>query len=154
VGGATWSADGQTLVFAVLNNGPGRPANASALFAVSADGRRVHRITTWDTSGVISSPAFSPDGKLVLFQIKPEGQDFGGNYYTIHPDGTDRRKLTNFPIGSILGSARWSRDGRWIVFANSGTAGNDDVFIMRANGSHILPLTRTAAWESAPTWVP
>ena len=154
VGGATWSPDGRTLVFAVLNNGPGRPASASALFAVSADGRGLRRITTWDTTGVISSPAFSPDGKLVLFQIKPEGQDFGGNYYTIHPDGTDRRKLTNFPIGSILGSARWSRDGRWIVFANTGTAGNDDVFIMRANGSHISPLTRTAAWESAPTWVP
>ena len=90
----------------------------------------------------------------MLIQIKPEGQDFGGNYYTIHPDGTDRRKLTNFPIGSIVGSARWSPDGRWIVFANTGTGGNDDVFIMRANGSHISPLTRTAAWESAPAWVP
>ena len=136
--------------FAVFNNGPGRPANASALFAVFADGRGLRRITTWDTTGVISSPAFSPDGELVLFHIKPEGRGLGGNYYTIHPDGTDRRKLTNFPIGSILGSARWSRDGRWIVFANSGTAGNDDLFIMRANGSHIA-LTRTAAWESAPT---
>jgi Tol biopolymer transport system component len=154
VSGATWSPDGRELVFAVLNNGPGRPANASALFAVSADGQGLHRITPWDTNGVIWSPAFSPDGKLVLFWIRPQDADYGGDYFTIHPDGTHRRKLTNFPAGSNTGNARWSPDGKWIVFANTGTAGTDDLYTMRANGSHITPLTRTAAWESAPEWVP
>ncbi len=51
------------------------------------------------------------------------------------------------------GNARWSPNGKWIVFANTGTGGNDDLFIMRFDGSHISPLTRTAAWESAPSWI-
>jgi Tol biopolymer transport system component len=108
VGGATWSPDGHRLVFSVLNNGPGRPSGASALFTVSASGRGRRRITDWDTAGQIASPGFSPDGELVLFQIKPSGQDFGGN---------------------------------------------DDLFVMHADGTHISPLTRTAPWESAPTWM-
>jgi Tol biopolymer transport system component len=154
VGGATWSPDGRQLEFAVHNNGPGKPADASALFAVSANGGAVRRITAWDTRGQISSPAFSPDGKHVLFQVKPPGQDFGGNYFTIQPDGSDRRQLTEFPAGSNLGSARFSPDGKWIVFANNGLAGNDDLFVMHSDGSSISPLTRTVTWESAATWIP
>jgi TolB protein len=154
VGGATWTPDGTRLVFSVHNNGPGRPSGASALFSVSANGRGMHRITAWETDGQISSPAFSPNGKLVLFQIKPQGQDFGGNYFTTYADGSHRRKLTSFPVASNLASARWSPDGKWIVFANSGTGGNDDLFVMRADASDISPLTRTAAWESAATWIP
>jgi TolB protein len=153
VGGATWSPDGRRLVFAVRNNGPGRPAEASALFTVSSRGRGLHRITPWDGNGQVVSPAFSPDGKLVLFQVKPPDEDFGGDYFTIHPDGTHRRKLTRFPAGANLGSARWAPDGKWVVFANTGVGGNDDLFVMRPDGTNVFPLTRTQAWESAPTWI-
>jgi TolB protein len=103
VGGATWSPDGKQLVFAVHNNGPGNPPGGSALFAVSATGRSPHRITNWDTDGQISSPAYSPDGKLVLFRITPPGQDFGGNLFTAQPNGRTTRRLTRFPLMSNLG---------------------------------------------------
>src|SRR5438094_27589 len=63
VGGATWSPDGKTIVFSIHNNGPGRPAEGSALFAVGADGRGLHRLTSWETTQQLSGPAFSPDGK-------------------------------------------------------------------------------------------
>jgi TolB protein len=154
VGGATWSPDGRRLIFSVQNNGPGRPADGSALFAVLRDGRDLHRITGWDTTGQISSPAYSPNGKLVLFWRKPSGEDFGGNYYTIRPDGRERRKLTSFPAGSNLATGRFSPDGRWIVFANTGVGGSDDVFLMRADATDVSPLTRTPAWESGVTWIP
>jgi TolB protein len=154
VGGATWAPDGRRIVFSAHNNGPGRPADGSALFAVAPDGRGLRRITPWETTGRVTSPAFSPDGRRLLFQIRPPGGDFGGDYFTARADGSGRRRLTHFPVGSTLGSARWAPDGRWIVFANSGVAGQDDVFVMRADGTKVSPLTRTAAWESAPAWAP
>ena len=50
------------------------------------------------------------------------------------------------------GSARWSPDGTSIVFATDGVGGNDDIYVMRADGSAITPVTRTPSWESAPAW--
>ena len=153
VGGATWSRDGKTIVFSVHNNGPGKPAQGSALFAVRTDGRGLRRLTPWETERQISGPAFSPNGKTILFRLKPAGQDFGGDYWTVASDGTPRRRLTHFGPGHTTGSAAWSPDGSMIVFADSGVGGNDDLYVMRADGGGIRRLTRTPQWESAPLWL-
>lgn len=96
VGGATWSPHGKALVFSVHNNGPGKPAEGTALFVVSARGRGLRRLTPWETDQEISGPAFSPDGRKILFRLKPAGQDFGGNYWTVNSDGSSRQRLTHF----------------------------------------------------------
>jgi Tol biopolymer transport system component len=153
VGGATWSPDGSTIVFSAHNNGPGKPKDGSALFAVGADGRDMHRLTTWNTQEQISGPTFSPDGATILFRLKPPGQDFGGDYWTVSNDGRSQRQLTHFGPGHQTASATWSPDGSMIMFADTGKAGNDDLYVMRANGSAIRPLTRTQQWESAAVWL-
>jgi len=153
VGGATWAPNGKTIVFSAHNNGPGKPAEGSALFAVDTDGRGLHRLTPWETDQQISGPAFSPDGKTLLFRLKPAGQDFGGEYWTVRSDGSSRRRLTHFGPGHTTASAMWSPDGSMIVFADSGMGGNDDLYVMRADGSGVRRLTRTPQWESAAVWL-
>jgi TolB protein len=153
VGGATWSPDGTTLIFSVHNNGPGTPSDGSALFAVDLSGRGLHRLTPWETEHQISGPVFSPDGTMILFRLKPQGQDFGGDYFTVTRDGRSRRRLTHFGPAHTTGSATWSPDGSMIVFADAGMGGNDDLYVMRADGTRVTRLTRTPQWESAATWL-
>jgi Tol biopolymer transport system component len=153
VGGATWTPDGKTIVFSAHNNGPGRPTEASALFSVRARGGGLHRLTPWETEHQISGPAFSPDGNTILFRLKPSGQDFGGDYWTVRSDGSSRRRLTHFGAGHTTASATWSPDGSMIVFADSGIGGNNDLYVMRADGSGVRPLRRTPQWESAALWL-
>ena len=152
VQGAAWSPDGRHITFSVVNNGPGRPAGGSALYSVAPTGRGLHRITPWSTNAKFAGPQYSPDGRLVLFRLSRPGQDFGGDLYTVHADGGGLRRLSRFPAGSSLGGAAWSPDGRYIVFANTGIGGQDDIFLMRSDGTHVTPVTRTPAWDSAPTW--
>ena len=40
-----------------------------------------------------------------------------------------------------------------IVFADSGMRGNDDLYVMRADGRGVRRLTRTPQWESAAAWL-
>ena len=74
--------------------------------------------------------------------------------YVVRPDGTGLRQLTRFKAGTAVLSYSFSPDGKWIMFAKSGKGGEPDIFVMRANGTDIRPVTRTNTWDSAPDWEP
>jgi TolB protein len=130
-----------------------RSSGKHALFVIAARGGRSHRVGPW-RNAEFNTLDWSPDGSRLLTQLKPLEGNFGGDYYTLRPDGSGMRRLTRFGVKATTGSARWSPDGASIVFANAGVGGNDDIYVMRADGSAITPVTRTAAWESAPAWGP
>lgn len=151
LGDISWSPDGRRLVYQAARFGrrfgrhPGH-----ALFVISARGGSPHRITHWRTNDI--EVDWSPTGKLLLVRLVPANKDFGGDYYTMRPDGTHLHRLTHFPATSTTGKASWSPDGRSIVFANRGVGGNDDIYVMHADGSAITQVTRTDTWESRAVW--
>ena len=71
---------------------------------------------------------------------------------SIRPDGSGLRQVTHVEEGTQLLSASFSPDGRSITFAMTGEGGEPDVFVMRADGRDVRPVTTTPVWESMPDW--
>jgi Tol biopolymer transport system component len=150
LGRVAWAPDGKRIVYDAARFGS-KPVHA--LFVVGARGGRPHRIGPWREAEA-NTLDWSPDGARVLIQWTPLDASFGGDYYTMRPDGSGLHRLTHFGPKATTGAAGWSPDGTSIVFANGGVGGNDDIYVMRADGSAITPVTQTPTWESAPAWGP
>jgi TolB protein len=108
-------------------------------------------------------PLWSPRGDLIAFVRKYQG-DY--EIFTIHPDGTNARRLTYSPGNDAHGA--WSPDGEWIVFSSARMGFKDEalytdtaqpygeLFVMRYDGTHVQQLTDDqwedgdAAWQPAP----
>ena len=101
-------------------------------------------------------PQWSPRGDQIMFTSDRDG-DF--ELYTIRPDGTGLRRLTNVP-GADAHSV-WCAGGDWIVFTSSRMGFKDEMalsdgvpqpygelFAMRADGSDVRQLTDNK-WEDA-----
>lgn len=149
LGRIAWSPNSRRIVYEVARRGAGH-----ALFVIGSRGGHPHRIGPWRRNVEFNTLDWSPDGRLLLIQFLPLDSSFGGDYYTLRPDGRGLRRLTHFGRKATTGAAGWSPDGKSIVFANTGLGGNDDIYVMHADGSGITAVTRTPTWESAPAWGP
>jgi TolB protein len=144
------SADGRTVVYTHANSWLSKPADAASLYSVGLDGSANRRITPWKLGGG-DHPAFSPDGSI-LFRSYEDQETRQSQFMTVAPDGTGLRQLTHLKDGTLVLSASYSADGRWIVYAGAGAGGNADLYVMRADGTGSRPLMHTSAWDSAPDW--
>jgi len=101
-------------------------------------------------------PQWSPRGDEIMF-TSDRDDDF--ELYTIRPDGTGLRRLTNVPGGDA--HSVWCAGGDWIVFTSSRMGFKDEMalsdgvpqpygelFAMRADGSDVRQLTDNK-WEDA-----
>ena len=74
----------------------------------------------------------------------------------MNSDGTAQTRLTfnTFPVFSGWSSA-WSPDGSKIAFYNplNGT-GNDDIYLMNADGTNKTRITTYAGYDRDPAWSP
>jgi TolB protein len=147
-----WSPDGRRIVF-VRHNVTARPRNKQALMVVNADGSGLRRVTAYAIKAG-DGPDWSPDGTQILFR-SPETENFTDcNLFSIHPDGTGLRQVTHAAPQTKIYSASFSPDGSAITFGKTGVNAQADVWRTNLDGSALAPVTRTAAWDSAPDWGP
>jgi dipeptidyl aminopeptidase/acylaminoacyl peptidase len=99
------------------------------------------------SAGGDDSPAYSPDGKKIVFVSDRSGKL---ELWLSDYDGTEVHQLTNFK-GSGVGSPHWSPDGRRIVF-DATLQSQSAVWLMNSDGSEMHRLNNTSATEYLPSW--
>jgi len=146
--GASWSPDGRELVF----------AGYRAIWVVRANGTGLRRLVSATAAGLdvgstggLGLPVWSPDGRKLAFGTRQLSFDpRKGLVYVINRDGSGMRS-----VGRMAGGPSWSPDGRWLVYTSDRT-GNDDIYVVKADGSGERRLTHTkVGWMAGgPSWSP
>ena len=148
----SWSPDGKRIVYRVWGGA------TWGLRILDLEDHSVHVLTTeYD-----NLPFWSPDGSLIAFTRKHDGNNF--DIYTIRPDGTDLRQLTTTPANDA--HAVWTADSQYLLW-NSGEYGFKDeaalydntfqpyggIFIMKADGTDKRQLTDSPWEDGMPRFV-
>jgi Tol biopolymer transport system component len=148
----SWSSDGRQVVYRVMGEGE------EGLRILTLESGKITKLTSdYDTF-----PVWSPRGDRIAFCSFRDG-DF--DIYTVRPDGSELRKLTNSHSNDA--HPIWSPDGNWIVFSSArkgfkdegmlnpgGPQPNGELFVMRADGSEVSQLTDNQWEDATPTWRP
>jgi Tol biopolymer transport system component len=101
------------------------------------------------------SPQISPDGKQILFVRRDKSSaNKARQLWLMSVDGARETQLTQNTDHETI-DARWSPDGKWIVYAtdegrDSKSVKNFDIWIMAADGSKRTQLTTNGSWDDSP----
>lgn len=137
-----WGPDGRILF--VTNRELG---SKTSLWVMNGDGSDQHRLTPSSFFWNESRPAWSPDGRRVIFQADRDGPLGNTELYSMLEDGSDLRRLTTYP-GKDDWPA-WSADGKQIAFARGPSPYANEVYVMNADGSdtHEITLPKLAGFN-------
>jgi TolB protein len=146
----SWSPDAQRLVY----------KRGKQLVILSIADGKIAPLT--DGAHYDNFPQWSPKGDVIMFTTDRDN-DF--ELYTIRPDGTGLRRITNSP-GNDAHSV-WSNDGEWVVFSSGRKGFKDEmalydgvpqpygeIFAMHADGSDVRQLTDNKWEDASPGWMP
>ncbi len=138
-----WSPDGRSIAFDSDRSG------GYDLYVLPSDGRTPPLRLTRDGADE-RYPRWFPDGRELVFE-----SDRGGGYelklITLDAPETSVRALTNGP-GEDFGPAV-SKDGRLVAFV-SDRDGNDQLYVVRRDGTRLARLTTGMADRGAASWSP
>ena len=144
-----WSPNGQKIVFtshAVTDD----HANSvtAEIYAVNLDGTgKPERLT--DNTEEERAPAWSPDGKRIVFICRRGGPDF--EICVMNADGTGQVQLTDNNVPDL--TASWSPDGKKIVFHRRvGGRGQFQLLLMNADGTGEVQLTFPPGLNAFANW--
>lgn len=170
----SWSADGRRLVFVrapseistmdadgrdprpvVTGVSPSFSPTGSriayraglAIRTIRVDGTDPRRLVT-ARDGALELPTYSPSGRRIAFVGRPKGRKRHG-IWSMRPDGSRLRRLTNARRFFSDAYPDYSPDGRHIVFRRYGR--RSGIYVMRADGSREHRITREGG---SPTYAP
>lgn len=151
----SWSPDGKHIVYS------GERFGGTNIIRMNADGSGQTALT--DTQYPLGNfePVWSPNGAKIAFVSSRAGAG-RGEIWVMNADGTNPTRLTINPqlavdlSGPIYGKDSgpvWSPDGTKIAFWTTRLdLGNSEIYVMNADGSNPVRLTKNSANDSEPVW--
>jgi TolB protein len=129
------------------------------IYVMNADGSGQTNITS--APGLDIAPKWSPDGSRIVFESDRNGIS---EIYVMNADGSGQKNLTtalsdgsNAP-GETDADPTWSPDSSRIAFWSERDGNQDiynqDVYVMKADGSERRRLTDDPAGDNSPRWQP
>ena len=135
----SWSPDGLKIIYL--------HSSGDSIWLMSSDGSDKTQIAS--PGNTTTNPRISPDGSKIVFS---RGTNPGQpKIFVMNIDGTGELQLTFGDTNTAHRFPDWSPDGSKIVFS-SDSSGNDDIYVMDADGSDIVRLTDGPSGEAHPSW--
>ena len=151
-----WSPDGKRIAFEGWDDSD--PARTGVYTARVGDGGGLIRVTTRPGALHDVPLDYSPDGRYLVFYravgVDPDPQ-VGGSLWVVGVNGSGAHQIAS--ASDRPGSwARWSPDGRQILFANERTAPTGAIWTVAPDGSRLAQLFRDdqGRFPIGPVWSP
>src|SRR5262249_11120121 len=110
-----------------------------------ANGTQQTRLTS--NTVIDQLPAFSPDGSKIIFTSDVSNAH---HIFSMDPDGSHVTQLTTTPDANPAPGP----NGRKIAFASTRDGGDNEIYVMNADGTGQRRITTSAGVDAAPAWQP
>lgn len=147
--------EGQKIIFSSYRDNSGGNTSNPSIFVMDSTGNNRRRL--FENPEDALNPAYSPDGKKVVFQMLKPISEVGTRteddweIYTVDVTGRNLKSLTNNKFTDA--DAKFSPDGKKLVFI-SNRDGNYEIYTMNADGSEQTRLTNNNATDLIPSFSP
>lgn len=157
-----WSPDHtRLLLFSTGSNRNSFYPDSNEVFVTALNGAPLINLT--NNPAYDYAARWSPDGARIVFVSDRDSSNSGfslnSELYLMNADGTGVTRLTTMDPDLVLAANRtnddphWSPDGQKIAFV-SRRDGNEEIYVMNADGSGQTNLTNNPAWDTSPVWSP
>jgi TolB protein len=116
------------------------------IYTVDAAGGNVTRLTS--TSEYEGPPAFSPDGKRIVYYLFRNGIS---ELRVMNADGTGDVKVMDAGGFGVGGGVCWSPNGKKFAYVTD-KDGNLEIYTANMDGNEQRNLTQHSALDMSPAW--
>ena len=110
------------------------------VYTMNPDGSDVRQLTAYTDGTFIDAPAYSPDGKQIIFVVLPQGDSSSGQLWVMNADGSNPHRLFSDEPGFGDFQPDFSPDGKQVLLTRCGPV-NCAIYRVQADGTGLTAIT-------------